>query len=148
SGSLAIRAAVAARLNVTYKLFFNGTVAMTGGQHVEGQMSVPAAVRSLAAEGVARIVVTTEDLARYEGVELPAVADVRDRRELLRAQRELAQVPGVTVLLHDQACAAELRRARKRGKAPEPAQQVLINERVCEGCGDCGEQSGCLSVEP
>jgi len=148
SGSLAIRAAVAARLNVTYKLLFNGTVAMTGGQHVEGQQSVPAAVRSLAAEGVGRIVVTTDDPDRYDDVALPAGVEVRDRSELLRTQRELARTPGVTVLLHDQACAAELRRARKRGRAPEPPQQVLINERVCEGCGDCGEQSGCLSVEP
>jgi indolepyruvate ferredoxin oxidoreductase len=148
SGSLAIRSAVAARLNVTYKLFFNGTVAMTGGQHVEGEMSVAAAARSLAAEGVARIVVTTEDTGRYAEASLPSVADVRDRTELLRAQRELAQVPGVTVLLHDQACAAELRRARKRGKAPEPPQRVVIDERVCEGCGDCGEKSSCLSVEP
>ena len=148
SGSLAIRATVAAGLNVTYKLLFNGTVAMTGGQHIEGELSVPDAVRSLAAEGVARIVVTTEDLDRYAGVSLPAVAEVRDRREMLSAQRELAAVPGVTVLLHDQACAAELRRARKRGKAPEPPQRVVINERVCEGCGDCGAKSNCLSVEP
>jgi len=148
SGSLAIRAAVAAGLNVTYKLLFNGTVAMTGGQDVPGGMDVPALARSLAAEGVSRIVVTTEDPARYDGVALPGGVEVRDRAELLRTQRELARVPGVTVLLHDQACAAELRRARKRGSAPEPPQQVVINERVCEGCGDCGEKSGCLSVEP
>jgi len=148
SGSLAIRAAVAAGLNVTYKLLFNGTVAMTGGQDVPGGMDVPALTRSLVAEGVARIVVTTEDPDRYDGVALPAGVEVRDRSELLRVQRELARVPGVTVLLHDQGCAAELRRARKRGTAPEPPQQVLINERVCEGCGDCGEKSGCLSVEP
>ncbi|HEU4598942.1 MAG TPA: indolepyruvate ferredoxin oxidoreductase family protein, partial [Solirubrobacterales bacterium] len=148
SGSLAVRAAVAAGLDVTYKLLFNGTVAMTGGQHVEGEMSVEDAVRSLAADGVKRIVITSDDLSRYEGVELPPIAEVRDRREGLRAQRELAAVEGVTVLLHDQACAAELRRARKRGRAPEPPQQVLINERVCEGCGDCGEKSSCLSVEP
>jgi indolepyruvate ferredoxin oxidoreductase len=148
SGSLAIRAAVAAQLNVTYKLLFNGTVAMTGGQHVEGELTVPAAVRSLAAEGVKRIVVTTEDPGRYAGVTLPEVAEVRAREEMLAVQRELARVEGVTVLLHDQACAAELRRARKRGKALDPPQRVMINERVCEGCGDCGEKSGCLSVEP
>jgi indolepyruvate ferredoxin oxidoreductase len=148
SGSLAIRAAVAAHLNVTYKLLFNGTVAMTGGQDVPGGMDVPALVRSLAAEGVRRIVITTEDRDRYEGVKLPPGVEVRDRSTMLRTQRELARVPGVTVLLHDQACAAELRRARKRGKAPEPPQRVFIDERVCEGCGDCGEKSGCLSVEP
>ncbi|HEX7290911.1 MAG TPA: indolepyruvate ferredoxin oxidoreductase family protein, partial [Conexibacter sp.] len=148
SGSLAIRAAVAAGLNVTYKLLFNGTVAMTGGQDVPGGMDVPALARSLLAEGVRRIVVTSEDPGRYDGVALPDGVELRDRSTLLRTQRELAQVPGVTVLIHDQACAAELRRARKRGTAPEPPQRVLINERVCEGCGDCGETSGCLSVEP
>ncbi len=146
SGSLAIRAAIAARLNVTYKLLYNDTVAMTGGQHVEGQMSVSAVARSLDAEGVKRIVITTEDRSRYR--DLPASVQVRDRSDVLAVQRELAQVPGVTVMIHDQGCAAELRRARKRGKAPEPAQRVLINERVCEGCGDCGQKSGCLSVEP
>ncbi|NLT06015.1 MAG: indolepyruvate ferredoxin oxidoreductase family protein [Solirubrobacterales bacterium] len=148
SGSLAVRAAVAAGLNVTYKIFFNGTVAMTGGQHVEGEMTVPAAVRSLAAEGVARIVVTSDDTSRYEGVGLPANTTVRDRSEMIAVQRELAAVPGVTVLIHDQACAAELRRARKRGRAPDPPERVVINERVCEGCGDCGVKSNCLSVEP
>jgi indolepyruvate ferredoxin oxidoreductase len=148
SGSLAVRAAVGAGVNVTFKLLFNGHVAMTGGQHVEGQLSVPDAARSLAAEGVQQIVITTDDPSRYAGVELPAIASVRDRREVLRVQRELAQVEGVTVLLHDQECAAELRRARKRGRAPEPREQVIINERVCEGCGDCGAKSGCLAVEP
>ena len=148
SGSLAIRAAVAARLDITYKLLCNGTVAMTGGQDVEGRMDVPAIVRSLLAEGVARIVVTADDTSRYDGVALPAGVEVRDRAALPQTQRELAAVPGVTVLIHDQACAAELRRARKRGRAAAPPQRVLINERVCEGCGDCGEKSGCLSVEP
>ncbi|MBB4665121.1 indolepyruvate ferredoxin oxidoreductase family protein [Conexibacter arvalis] len=148
SGSLAVRAAVAAKLDVTFKLLYNGTVAMTGGQDVEGQLSVERLVRSLTAEGVARIVVTTEETGRYRDVALPEGVEVRDRSRLLETQRELAAVPGVTVLIHDQACAAELRRARKRGKAPEPPQQVQINERVCEGCGDCGEKSGCLSVEP
>jgi indolepyruvate ferredoxin oxidoreductase len=148
SGSLAIRAAVAAGLNVTYKLLFNGTVAMTGGQHVEGQLSVVNAAHSLAAEGVRRIVITSEDPGRYANAELPKIAEVRPRAQILRTQRELAEVAGVTVLLHDQACALELRRERKSGRAPEPPSRVLINERVCEGCGDCGEKSGCLSVEP
>jgi indolepyruvate ferredoxin oxidoreductase len=148
SGSLAIRAAVAAGLNVTYKLLVNGYVAMTGGQRIEGQMSVPALTCSLEAEGVRRIIITTENPSSYTGVSLPAIAEVRDRSEILQIQRELARVQGVTVLLHDQACAAELRRDRKRGRAPEPPRRVLINERVCEGCGDCGEKSSCLSVEP
>ncbi len=148
SGSLAIRAAIAAKLNVTYKILYNDTVAMTGGQHPEGQMSVPSLVRLLDAEGAARIVVTADDPSRYRSLSLPDGVEVRGRDELRRTQRELAAVDGVTILIHDQACATELRRARKRGAAPEPPQQILINERVCEGCGDCGEKSGCLSVEP
>ncbi len=148
SGSLAIRAAVAGSLNVTFKLLYNSTVAMTGGQHPEGQMSVASIAQELQAEGVKRIIVTTDDLEPYEGVTLPPIAEVRHRRHLARAQRELAAVEGVTVLIHDQPCATELRRARKRGKAPVPLYQVIINERVCEGCGDCGEKSSCLSLEP
>jgi indolepyruvate ferredoxin oxidoreductase len=148
SGSLAIRAAVAAGVNITYKLLYNEHVAMTGGQAIEGQLSVPDLTRWLELEGVRRIIVTAEDTSRYRGVELAAIADLRDRGQLLPAQQELAGVEGVTVLIHDQECAAELRRQRKRGKAAEPAQRVWINERVCEGCGDCGQKSNCLSVAP
>jgi len=148
SGSLAIRAAVASGINITYKLLCNGYVAMTGGQQIEGAMPVPALTRSLEAEGVKRIVITTDEVERYDKVTLPSICEVRDRRDLLAVQRELARVEGVTVLVHDQACAAELRRERKRGRVPDRPRQVMINERVCEGCGDCGDKSSCLSVEP
>ena len=148
SGSLAVRAAVAAKLDITFKLLCNGYVSMTGGQHIAGEMHVPAIAHSLAAEGVRAIVITSDDPGRYTRAQLPAIATVRPREDVMRVQEELAAIAGVTVMIHDQACAAELRRERKRGRAPEPARRVLINERVCEGCGDCGERSGCLSVEP
>ncbi|HYF27413.1 MAG TPA: indolepyruvate ferredoxin oxidoreductase family protein [Baekduia sp.] len=148
SASLAIRFAVASGLNITYKVLYNQTVAMTGGQDVVGGLSVGDLCRELLLEGVARVAVTTEDIGRYKGADLPRGVTVHDRAQLAEVQAQLAQVEGVTVLVHDQGCAAEKRRMRKRGKLAEPAQRVLINERVCEGCGDCAKKSSCLSVVP
>ncbi|SEF75883.1 indolepyruvate ferredoxin oxidoreductase [Nonomuraea solani] len=148
SGSLAIRAAVAAGVTMTYKLLYNDAVAMTGGQRAEGRLDVPALTRELEIEGVRRIVVTTPEPETYRGVRLAPVASVRHRDDLPEVERELAALDGVTVLIHDDRCAAEERRLRKRGKVPAATQKVVINERVCEGCGDCGDVSTCLSVQP
>ncbi|MER8003785.1 indolepyruvate ferredoxin oxidoreductase family protein [Streptomyces sp. NPDC095613] len=148
SGSLAIRAAVAAGVTMTYKLLYNDAVAMTGGQVPEGRLDVPALTRWLALEGVRKIVVTTAEPGDYRGVRLDPIAMVRHRDDLPEAEKDLAATDGVTVLIHDDRCAAEERRLRKRGKLPTPAEKVVINQRVCEGCGDCGDVSTCLSVQP
>ncbi|WP_181449016.1 indolepyruvate ferredoxin oxidoreductase family protein [Nonomuraea aridisoli] len=148
SGSLAIRAAIAAGVTMTYKLLYNDAVAMTGGQRAEGRLDVPAITHELAVEGVRKIVITTPEPERYRGVRLAPIASVRHRDDLPEVERELAAVEGVTVLVHDDRCAAEERRLRKRGKLPAAEKKVMINERVCEGCGDCGEASTCLSVQP
>jgi indolepyruvate ferredoxin oxidoreductase len=133
---------------MTYKLLYNDAVAMTGGQRAEGRLDVPALTRSLAAEGVRRIVITTPEPETYRGVRLAPIATVRHRDGLAAAEKELAELDGVSVLIHDDRCAADERRLRKRGKLPVPVEKVVVNERVCEGCGDCGEVSTCLSVQP
>ncbi|MEL6963974.1 MAG: indolepyruvate ferredoxin oxidoreductase family protein, partial [Pseudomonadota bacterium] len=148
SGLLAIRAAVAADVSVTYKILYNDAVAMTGGQSVDGPLSVEQIVSQLHAEGVSRIVVASETPQRFRHDLFPSAVSLVDRSELNTAQRELRKVKGVSVLIFDQTCAAEKRRRRKRGLAPRSEKQVLIHDRVCEGCGDCSRQSNCLSVEP
>ena len=149
SGLLAIRAAVAADVNITYKLLYNDAVAMTGGQPVDGPLSVPQLTRQVDAEGVKRIVVLTDDVAKYpkDAVFAPGV-QVLPRERLDVVQRELRNVPGVSVLVFDQTCATEGRRRRKRSALPAPTRHVFINEAVCEGCGDCGRKSNCLSIVP
>jgi len=149
SGTLAIRASVAAGVNVTFKILYNAAVAMTGGQEVTGLLDVPAMTRSLAAEGVAKIVVCAEDPKRYgRRAGWAAGTQVLGRDRLPGVQEELQRVAGVSVIIYDQRCAAEARRLRKRGLLPEPPRRVVINEAVCEGCGDCSTKSNCLSVLP
>ncbi|MCU1389609.1 MAG: putative oxidoreductase [Ilumatobacteraceae bacterium] len=148
SGQLAVRAAIASGVNITYKILVNGVVAMTGGQDPQGAVDVPTMARMLLLQGVQQVVITTDDLDRYDDVALPTGTEVWDRSRIIEAQELLASVRGTTVLLHDQACAAEKRRLRKRNLVPTPSFRVVINERVCEGCGDCGQKSNCLSVQP
>jgi indolepyruvate ferredoxin oxidoreductase len=149
SGYLAVRAAIAAKVNITYKILYNDAVAMTGGQPVDGTTSVPLIARQMAAEGVKRIALVTEDLSRYEDRSaLPAEVTLYDRSRMDDVQRELREIPGVTVLIYDQTCAAEKRRRRKTGEFPDVAKRMVINEAVCEGCGDCGVQSNCVAILP
>ena len=153
SGLLAIRAAVAANVNITYKILVNGAVAMTGGQPIEGEemageVTTPEIARQLAAEGIERIVVLSDDIQKYTPGSFPVGVTLHDRNEIDRIQKELREIPGVTALLYDQTCAAEARRLRKRGEFKDPDKRVVINEQVCEGCGDCSVQSNCISIEP
>ena len=150
SGTLAIRASVAAGVDVTFKILYNTAVAMTGGQAVTGLLDVPALTRALEAEGVRKVVVCAEDPKRYRASR-PRWAkgvEVLGRDHLPDVQDRLREVPGVTVIVYDQRCAAEARRLRKRGELEEPPRRVVINEAVCEGCGDCSTKSNCLSVLP
>jgi indolepyruvate ferredoxin oxidoreductase len=150
SGQLAVQACVAADVNITFKLLYNSAVAMTGGQDAVGALSVPAVTRKLEAEGIRRTIVCAEEPERYRGLgaAMASNAEVWDRTRLEEAQLRLRETPGVTALIYDQRCAAEARRLRKRGKLPARTTRVVINEDVCEGCGDCGRKSNCLSVWP
>ena len=149
SGYLAIRAAIASNTNITYKILFNDAVAMTGGQPNDGGLTVPQVARQVAAEGAARVVVVTDEPGKYSrDTQWPAGLTIHHRDDLNAVQRELAAIPGVTVLIYDQTCAAEKRRRRKRGTFPDPAKRVFINDAVCEGCGDCSVQSNCIAVQP
>ena len=149
SGYMAIRGAVAAGVNITYKILYNDAVAMTGGQPLDGQLTVPQISRQVLAEGVRRVVVVTDEPEKYDEVkDLAPGTSVHHRRDMEAIQRELSETPGCTVLIYDQTCASEKRRRRKRGTFPDPAKRAFINPAVCEGCGDCSKASNCLSVQP
>ncbi len=149
SGYLAIEACVAAKVNITYKILYNGHVAMTGGQAAVGALPIPDLTRKLQAEGIRKTVVLAEDVEKYANAgELASNAELRPREELPRTLREMEKIPGVTVIIYDQECAAEKRRKRSRGIYVEPAMRLVINEEVCEGCGDCVKQANCMSLTP
>jgi len=149
SGSLAIRAAVAAGVNITYKILYNDAVAMTGGQPVEGGLSTGQVAHQLVAEGVRPVVIVSDHPEKFAGnYDVPGGVAIHHRQELDRLQLELREQPGVSALIFDQTCAAELRRKRKRGQIETPTRRVVINDLVCEGCGDCNQISNCLSVVP
>ncbi|HRF83281.1 MAG TPA: indolepyruvate ferredoxin oxidoreductase family protein, partial [Pseudoxanthomonas sp.] len=149
SGSLAIRQSIAAKVNITYKILYNDAVAMTGGQPVDGQLSVPDIAWQMRSEGVDTIVLVSDDLSKWNKRELfPAGVEFHDRSELDAVQKRLREVKGVSILIYEQTCATEKRRRRKRGKLEDPQKRVLVNTLVCEGCGDCGKKSFCVSVLP
>jgi indolepyruvate ferredoxin oxidoreductase len=149
SGYMAIRGAIASGVNITYKILFNDAVAMTGGQKNDGGLSVPQVARQVAAEGAKRVAVVTDEPWKYPSdTQWPHGITIHHRDDLMQVQTDLAAVPGCTVLIYDQTCAAEKRRRRKRKAYPDPERRVIINELVCEGCGDCGVQSNCVSVQP
>ena len=149
SGYLAIRAAVAANVNITYKILYNDAVAMTGGQPIDGTLTVPMITQQMAAEGVKRVALVSEDISRYQDrAQLPQFVTLHERTAMDDVQRELREFKGVSVLIYDQTCAAEKRRRRKKNEYPQAPSRVFINELVCEGCGDCGVQSNCVSILP
>ena len=148
SGSLAIRQAIASGANITYKILFNDAVAMTGGQSVDGPISVEAIAHGLVAEGVKKLVLVSDQPETFSASDFPVDVEIKHRREMDAVQRELREIPGTTILIYQQTCATEKRRLRKRGKMEDPKKFAVINPLVCEGCGDCSVESNCLSVEP
>ncbi|MDH3249145.1 MAG: indolepyruvate ferredoxin oxidoreductase family protein, partial [Acidimicrobiia bacterium] len=148
SGQLAIQAAIGAGVSITFKILYNSTVAMTGGQDSTFSVGVGELARVLLAQGVKKVVVTVPEPKGYDRSGLPDGVEVWDRERILEVQERLAGMEGVTILINDQECAAELRRARRRGLVPTPSKRIVINHRICEGCGDCGDVSNCLSVQP
>ncbi|HDS0923695.1 TPA: indolepyruvate ferredoxin oxidoreductase family protein [Stenotrophomonas maltophilia] len=149
SGSLAIRQAIAAGVNITYKILYNDAVAMTGGQPVDGTLTVPQIAHQMRAEGVQTIVLVSDEIAKWNKRELfPEGVEFHDRAELDTVQKQLREVKGTSILIYEQTCATEKRRRRKRGKLVDPPKRVVVNSLVCEGCGDCGQKSFCVSVLP
>lgn len=148
SGQLAIQAAIGAGMSMTFKILYNDTVAMTGGQETSHRVNVADLAKLLLTHGVQEVVVTTDDTSRYDRTGLPKKVAVKDRTKLVQIQERLATTAGVTVIIHDQACAAEVRRGRRRGTVAKATNRIAINHRICEGCGDCGDVSNCLSVQP
>ena len=150
SGVLAVRACIAAKVNITFKILYNDAVAMTGGQPVDGSLSVPDIAKQVRAEGAKTVVVVADDPDRWLGnrEQFPAGVSFEPRDDLDAVQRNLREHKGVSILIYDQTCAAEKRRRRKRGLMEDPAKRAFINQQVCEGCGDCGVQSNCLSILP
>jgi indolepyruvate ferredoxin oxidoreductase len=149
SGSLAIRQAIAANVNITYKILYNDAVAMTGGQPVDGTLTVPDIAHQVRSEGVQTIIVMSDDIEKWSNRAIfPNGIEFVDRAEIEAVQKRLREVPGVSVLIYDQTCATEKRRRRKRGKIEDPKKRIFINSLVCEGCGDCGEKSFCVAVLP
>ena len=149
SGLLAIRAAVTAHINITYKILYNDAAALTGGQPIDGPISIGLLAQQVFAEGAKTIHIISDEPWKYDSSEnFPIGTELHDRDELNEVQHDLREVPGVSVLIYDQTCAAENRRRRKHGLMPDPARRIFINERICEGCGDCGEKSNCLAIIP
>jgi indolepyruvate ferredoxin oxidoreductase len=148
SGFLAVRQAVAAHVPITYKILHNGFVSMTGGQKIDGELTIPGILGELSSEGVRRLALVSDDPSKWQGATLPAGTTVHHRSELDAVQRELREYPDVSVIVYDQPCATERRRLRKRGKWADPDRRAFINAAVCEGCGDCGKVTNCMSIEP
>jgi indolepyruvate ferredoxin oxidoreductase len=148
SGFLAVRATIASGVNVTYKILYNDAVAMTGGQHIDGNLTPPQIARELLAEGVKKVVVVTDEPQKYPSGAFPSEVEVHHRDDYDRVQREIRTIEGTTAIIYDQTCASEKRRRRKRNAFPDPAKRAFINDLVCEGCGDCGVQSNCVSIVP